>query len=166
MNTTSRIKNSISNPLSWWMKVYIALSTHMFSSFLPTSLEIQLNIGEVIEVSGASQVAQWQRICLQCRRCQRRGFNPWVGKIPWRGGNGNPLQYSCLGNPMDRGAGRPQSMGLQRARHDWATKPARLRYPWTCLVPPAATVTFTCGKHHSLKVSGMLAPTKKKYFFP
>ena len=23
-----------------------------------------------------------------------------------RGGNGNPLQYSCLGNPMDRGAWR------------------------------------------------------------
>jgi len=66
------------------MKVYIALSTHMFSSFLPTSLEIQHNIGEVIEVSGASQVSQWQRICLQCRRCQRRGFNPRVEKIPWR----------------------------------------------------------------------------------
>ena len=31
------------------------------------------------------------------------GFNPWVGNIPWRR-NGNPLQYSCLGNPMDRGA--------------------------------------------------------------
>ena len=27
-------------------------------------------------------------------------------------GNGNPLQYSCLENPMD------QSMGLQRVRHD------------------------------------------------
>ena len=27
----------------------------------------------------------------------------WVGKIP-REGNGNPLQYSCLKNPMDRGA--------------------------------------------------------------
>ena len=26
-----------------------------------------------------------------------------VGSIP-REGNGNPLQYSCLGNPMDRGA--------------------------------------------------------------
>ena len=26
-----------------------------------------------------------------------------VGKIPWRR-NGNPLQYSCLGIPMDRGA--------------------------------------------------------------
>ena len=31
------------------------------------------------------------------------GFNPWVGKIP-KGENGNPLQYSCLENPMDRGA--------------------------------------------------------------
>ena len=20
----------------------------------------------------------------QCRRCKRRGFDPWVGKIPWR----------------------------------------------------------------------------------
>ena len=26
-------------------------------------------------------------------------------------GNGNPLQYSCLENPMDGGAGRLQSMG-------------------------------------------------------
>ena len=28
---------------------------------------------------------------------------PGLGKSP-RGGNGNPLQYSCLGNSMDRGA--------------------------------------------------------------
>ena len=39
----------------------------------------------------------------QCRRLRRHRFDPWVGKILWRG-NGNPLQYSCLGNPMDRGA--------------------------------------------------------------
>ena len=25
-------------------------------------------------------------------QCRRRGFNPWVREIPWRG-NGNPLQY-------------------------------------------------------------------------
>ena len=36
-------------------------------------------------------------------QCRRRGFHPWVGKIPWRG-NGNPLQYFCLRNPRDRGA--------------------------------------------------------------
>ena len=30
-------------------------------------------------------------------------FNPWVGRSPEEG-NGNPLQYSCLQNSMDRGA--------------------------------------------------------------
>ena len=30
---------------------------------------------------GPSQLAQWWRICLQCRR---HGFHPWVGKIPCR----------------------------------------------------------------------------------
>ena len=35
-------------------------------------------------------------------------------------GSGTPLQYSCLENPMDRGAwsGRLWSMGLQRVGHD------------------------------------------------
>ena len=36
-------------------------------------------------------------------------------------GNGNPLQYSCLENAMDRGTGGLQSMGSQRVRHNWAT---------------------------------------------
>ena len=36
-------------------------------------------------------------------QCKRYGFNPWVGKSPGER-NGNPLQYSCLGDPMDRGA--------------------------------------------------------------
>ena len=31
-----------------------------------------------------------------------RWFDPWVRKIPWRG-NGNPLQYSFLGNPQTMG---------------------------------------------------------------
>ena len=35
--------------------------------------------------------------------CRRPGFDPWVGKIPWRKGNGNSLQASFLGNSMDRG---------------------------------------------------------------
>ena len=33
-------------------------------------------------------------------------------------GNGNPLQYSCLDNPVDRGAGGLQSMRSQRVRCD------------------------------------------------
>ena len=37
--------------------------------------------------------------------CQCRGhsFNPWSGRSTG-GGNGNPLQCSCLGSPTDRGA--------------------------------------------------------------
>ena len=31
------------------------------------------------------------------------GLIPGSGRSP-KGRNGNPLQYSCLGNPMDRGA--------------------------------------------------------------
>ena len=35
---------------------------------------------------------------------KRHRFEPWVGKIPWRGGPGNQLQYYYLENPMNRGA--------------------------------------------------------------
>ena len=52
----------------------------------------------------------------QCRGCKRRGFNPWVRKIPPGEGNGNPLQYSCLGNPMDRGAWRATVHGVAKSR--------------------------------------------------
>ena len=38
-----------------------------------------------------------------------------VGSIPGEG-NGNPLRYSCLGNPMDREAWWVQSMGLQKSQ--------------------------------------------------
>ena len=38
-------------------------------------------------------------------------------------GNGNPLQYSCLEYPMDRGAWRATVHGVARVGHDLATKP-------------------------------------------
>ena len=38
-------------------------------------------------------------------------------------GNGNPLQHSCLENPMDRGAWQAMVQGVARARHDLETKP-------------------------------------------
>ena len=45
------------------------------------------------------------------------------GSIPGSGRssgerNGNPLQCSCLENPMDRGSGGWQSMPLQRVGHE------------------------------------------------
>ena len=49
-----------------------------------------------------------------------------MGSIPgsgrWPGeGNGNPLQYSCLGNPMVRGAWRTIVHGVTRVKHDLGT---------------------------------------------
>ena len=37
----------------------------------------------------------------QCRRHKKLSFGPWFRKTPG-GGHCNPLQYSCLENPMDR----------------------------------------------------------------
>ena len=51
-------------------------------------------------------------IC-QCGRYKRHGFDSWVGKSPGVG-NGNPLQYSCLENPTDRGAWWTTAHGIAR----------------------------------------------------
>ena len=57
------------------------------------------------------------------RRC---AFYLWVGKIPGKK-NDNPLQYSSLGNLMDRGAWRAtESLGLQKS---WMT--AQLNNKWS-----------------------------------
>ena len=46
------------------------------------------------------------------------GSIPVLGRFPGEG-NGNPLQYSCLENPMGKGAWcRLLSMGSQRVGHD------------------------------------------------
>ena len=46
------------------------------------------------------------------------GSIPGSGRFPGEG-NGNPLQYYCLENPMDGGAwSRLLSMGSQRVGHD------------------------------------------------
>ena len=53
------------------------------------------------------------------------GLVPGLGRSP-EAGNGNLLQYSCLGNPMNRGARELQSMGSQGVRHDLATNQQQL----------------------------------------
>ena len=47
------------------------------------------------------------------------GSIPGSGRSPGEG-NGNPRQYPCLGNSIDRGAW--QSIGSQRVGHDLADK--------------------------------------------
>jgi len=54
------------------------------------------------------------------------GSTPEIG-IALGEGNGNPLQYSCLGNPMDRGTwqatvhGPATSQTHQATEHAWVS---------------------------------------------
>ena len=47
---------------------------------------------------------------------------PGWGRSPGKG-NGNPLQYSCLRNPMDGRAWQAILHGVTRVGHDLVTKP-------------------------------------------
>ena len=53
------------------------------------------------------------------------GSIPGLGRSPGEG-NGNPLQYSCLENPMDRGAWQAIVHGVVRVRYDLVTKPPQI----------------------------------------
>ena len=56
-----------------------------------------------------------ESIC-QCRRHKRSAFIPESGRSPGEG-NGNPLQYSCLGSPMGRGAWGATVHGVAKSSH-------------------------------------------------
>ena len=72
---------------------------------------------------------------------------------PHRGGTGNPPQYSCLENSMDRGAWWATVHGVVRVRHGLVTKPpsppAKETLFWGILALEFVlfsplTVTYTC----------------------
>ena len=67
----------------------------------------------------ASLVAQWLRIHLQCRSCR---FDPWVRNMSWSR-KWQPVQYSCLENPMGRGAWRAtvHRVAKSRTRLRWVS---------------------------------------------
>ena len=62
-------------------------------------------------LQGASLVAQ---LVESACNAGDLGSIPGEGRSPGEG-NGNPLQYSCLENPMDRRAGRFQSLRSQES---------------------------------------------------
>ena len=53
------------------------------------------------------------------------GSIPGLGRYPGEG-KGNPLQYSCLENPMDRGSWQATVHGVAKVEHNLATKPPPL----------------------------------------
>ena len=58
------------------------------------------NSGNLLSDTGLPRWFSGKESVCQCRRCR---FDAWVGKIPRRS-QWQSIQYSCLRNPMDRGA--------------------------------------------------------------
>ena len=99
-----------------------SLSIHMFKKIF---IEHLLCIGLPWWNSGKESACQ-------CRK-QERLLIPTSEGCPG-GGNGNPLQDSCLGNPMDRGTWRASLRGVSRGGHEWAhTYGDKLMLPEWCL---------------------------------
>ena len=62
------------------------------------------------------------------------GSIPGSGRFPW-GDHGNPFKYSCLGNPMDRGA--------------WQTMVSRVAKSWTRL---KQLIMYICDSQHLILI--------------
>ena len=63
---------------------------------------------------------------------------PGWGRSPGEG-NGNPLQYSCLENPLDTELGRLQSIGSQRVGRDLSTEYKHSATNWESALAAVAT---------------------------
>ena len=65
-------------------------------------------------------ISKWlsgKEAACQCKRCIVTSSIPDMGRSPGEE-NGYLLEYSCLGNPRERGACRLQSIGSQRVGHN------------------------------------------------
>ena len=70
------------------------------------------------------------------------GSIPRLGRSPGEG-NGRLFPYSCLENPMDRGAWWATVSGFARVGHDLATKPPSQRCGSFCCIAKWISYTYT-----------------------
>ena len=105
-------------PLQWkWSRSVVSDSLRPHGHQAPQSM-------------GFSRQEYWSglpfpwRSVLKESACNVRDLDPISGSGRSPGeGNGNPLQYSCLGNPMDRGAWQAIAHVVIRVGHNLPTKP-------------------------------------------
>ena len=85
--------------------VYFSFQSLTWDSFSHLTQKIVMNVKYFTVLKnykGFSGGASGKEPTCRCRGC-KTGLIPGSGRAPG-GGNDNPLQYSCLENPMDRGA--------------------------------------------------------------
>ena len=102
---------------AWWASVYGVAQSRTWLKWLSSSSS-----------SSSSSEVEWAfQVLLMVKNppANSRGIRdtdsiPGSGRSPG-GGHGNPLQYSCLENPMDR---RAWCATVQRVKYDWSN--------WAC----------------------------------
>ena len=103
---------------AWWAAVYgVAQSQTRLKRLSSSSSSSVYFSGVVIRVSQVMLVVKKS----PASAGDARDWDSILGsaRSPGRG-HGNPLQCSCLENPMDRGVWWPQSIGSQRVGHNWS----------------------------------------------
>ena len=118
----------VSAPRSFLLLNNIALCGHTF-------LSIHWLVGIRVVSTVFHGLPRWlsdKEICLPMEEMQ---VQPLGQEDPPGEGNGNLLQYSCLGNPRDRGAWRAVVHRVaESVRHEWAT--------FTSLIGSSVTRTY------------------------
>ena len=127
----------------------LVYGVRVYSNFVDLHLAVQLYQYRLLKRLSNSVVLS----CVRCRRLiDYRWLPKWlsdkesacnagdVSSISGSGsssreGNGNPLQYSCLGNPMVRGAWRAMFMRSQKSQTLWGSvfssvDPNFMSIPW------------------------------------
>ena len=83
----------------YWSLTWRILSITLLACEMSADCEVQ-SLKALYKVWGFPGGANGKESTCQCRRCWDTGLIPGSGRSPG-GGHGNPLQYSCLENPMD-----------------------------------------------------------------
>ena len=125
-----RVMDSLLNKIQFLDIHYLTPYSHFFFEFLyeittigsslvlacMDSFYVCTGVSFIMSFSGGTS---GKEPSCQCKLDETRaGSIPGWGRRPG-GGHGNPLQYSCLENPMDRGAWLVTIHRIAKVRHDW-----------------------------------------------
>ena len=110
--------------------------------------------------TSGSGLPRWRSGKESTCQCRRHGFDSWVRKIPWGGGEANLFHYSCIENSMDRGARWATVCGVAESwtwLNDWTQHNNKLwqHREWTLALRSAFLLTLVCvhicvSVHHKL----------------
>ena len=116
-------------PHAMWSGTWVSI-TKTWISFSPGTDSL-CDCANVISLRGFPGLAS--ELACPCRRLNRHRFDPGLGRPPGVG-NDNPLQYSCLENPMDREAWWATVHGVPKSQtwlSNWAHSVQSL---WACFL--------------------------------